>query len=348
MPDLKLIKNPGYVYDLMFVFYFKYNKDILPELFDLDEDEMEFFSEQMKLFEPISDDLYIFFRIISSKRCFFTANYFDSHASTFTTEYDLALVQREINDRDAFVKNVIKHYFDCLNDDQVNECMTSNKRMFDVIKKSDYDEKVKAKFYEFFIDPESYIRQLQYEIIAMDVQLSSYYERNYSKILDVYNELNSDLIEKECEFFGHNMADKMNRSNVCISFCLLNKRLVRFSYQQDATIYLMGVDFRASLERLRNKYIDVSPERFGAALADPSRVKMLEVMRQRGECTCKELEEALGIPASTTYHHITALEKSRAVEARIRKKTMIYKINRKYFSDMIEYLKKFLESAEDQ
>lgn len=348
MPDLKLIKNPGYVYDLFFLFYCKYNMELIPEKFEATEKDMKYFSEVFKLFEPISDDLYIFFRLTPSKRCFFTVNYFHNYSKVFTTEYDLAFIQREISDHDSFVRNVIKHYFEELDDNEVNECMKSNKYLFEFIKKSDYDDKLKSKLYEFFIEPESYIRLLQYELMAKDIQLSSYYERNYSKILDVYNELNCELLEERFAFLGHNSADKKDRSNICVSFCLLNKNLVQFSYPPHATLYLLGIDYLSSIEHLKKKRIDLIPEQFGAALSDANRVKMLDVILQKGKCTCKDLEMALEIPASTAYHHVSTLERCGAVKATIVKKSMFYSIDRKYFSAIIEYFKKFSESAENQ
>ena len=348
MPDLRLIKNPGYVYDLIFLFYYKYNMDLLPEKFEATEEEMKYFSEELKVFEPISDDLYIFFRLTSSKRCFFTVNYFHNYAKVFTTEYDLAFLQKEINDHASFIRNVVNHYFEELDGDELNECLKSNKYLFDYIKKSDYDDKLKSKLYEFFIDPESYIHSLQYELMAKDIQLSSYYERNYSKILDLYNELNCELLEEKFSFLGHNIGDKTNRSNICLSFCLLNKNLVQFSYQPHATLYLIGIDYHSSIEHLRKKRIDLIPEQFGAALSDANRVKMLDVIFQKGECTCKELEVALGLPASTAYHHVSTLERCGVVKARYVKKSMFYSIDRKYFSAIIEYFKKFSESTENK
>ena len=348
MPDLKLIKNPGYVYDLMFLFYYKYNADLIPEIFEADEEQMQYFSENVKLFEPISDDLYIFFRVTPSKRCFFTVNYFNNYSKIFTTEYDLAFIQKEINDHDLFIRNVIKHYFEELDDNEVNEYMKSNKYLFEIIKKSDYDDKLKSKLYEFFIDPDSYIRLLQYELMAKDVQLSSYYERNYLRILDVYNGLKYEELEEKFGFLGHSVGDKMNRENVFISFCLLNKNLLFFGYQPHATLYLIGVDYLSSIEYLRKKRIDLIPEQFGAVLSDTTRVKMLNIILEKGECTCKELEVALSIPASTAYHHVSALERCGAVEGAIVKKSMLYRINRKYFSSIIEYFKKFSESTENK
>lgn len=347
MPDLKLIKNPGYVYDLVFLFYYKYNADIFPEIFEVDEEEIQYFSENFKLFEPISDDLYIFFRFTSSKRCFFTNNYFYNYTKVFTTEYDLAFLQKELNDYDSVIKNVIKHYFEELDDNEVIECMRSNKHMFEIIKKSNYDDKLKSKLYEFFIDPEAYICLLQYELMAKDIQLSSYYEKNYSKILDVYNGLNFEMLEEKFAFLNHNMDDKMNRSNICISFCILNKNLLSFSYQPHATLYLIGFDYLSSLEKIRKNRIDLAPEKFGSALSDANRVKMLEVILQKGKCTCKELEMALGVPASTAYHHVSTLERCGLVKARSSKKSMFYSIDRKYFTQIIEYFKKFSESAEN-
>ena len=348
MPDLKLIKNPGYVYDLMFLFYYKFNADLIPETFEATEEDMEYFSENVKLFDPIPDDLYIFFRLAPSNRCFFTVNYFNNYAKVFTTEYDLDFLQKQISDHDSFIRNVIKHYFEELDDIEVNECMGSNKHLFEIIKKSEYDDKFKSKLYEFFIAPESYIRLLQYELMSKDIQLSSYYERNYSKILDVYNGLKCEALEEEFVFLGHNVGDKINKENVFISFCLLNKNLLYFGDQPHATLYLIGVDYLSSIEHLRKKHIDLIPEQFGAALSDATRVKMLDVILEKGECTCKELSAALGIPASTAYHHVSTLERCGAVEAAIVRKSILYRINRKYFSSIIDYFKKFSESTENK
>lgn len=348
MPDLKLIKNPGYVYDLMFLFYYKYNADILPEVFHASEENMQWFSEEMKIFEPISDDLYIFFRVLPSKRCFFTINYFDNYSSAFKIDYDLAFLQKKISNYDLFIRNVINHYFENLDIDQINECMRSNKYIFDVIKKSDYDDKLKAKLYEFFIDPESYIHLLQYELIAKDIQLSSYYEKNYSKILDAYNELNFELLQERTEFIIKDIFYKTDPVNTCLSFCLLNKNLIRFSNHQDGIIYLLGVDYLSSIEVSRKKYITPDLEQFGSALADATRVKMLNIILQKGRCTRKELETELGIPASTAYHHVSILEKSGLVWANIAKKTQVYSIDSGYFSVVIDYLKRFLEQSEKQ
>ena len=57
-----------------------------------------------------------------------------------------------LGDHDLFVKNVLKHYFDELGENEVYECLDSEKYLFEVIKKSNYDDKLKARLYEFFID----------------------------------------------------------------------------------------------------------------------------------------------------------------------------------------------------
>ena len=335
-------------HDLIFLFYYKYNVDLIPEIFEADEKDMEYFSEQIKHFDPIADDLYIFFRVSSSKRCFFTVNYFHNYSKIHTTEYDLAFVQKEISDYDSFIKNVIKHYFEELDSQAVNECIKSKKHLFEIIKKSNYDDKLKSKLYEFFIDPVSYIRLLQYELMAKDIQLSSYYEKNYSKILDVYNELNCQSLEENLAFLEHKADDKINRNNVYLSFCLLNKNLVQINYQPHATLYLMGIDYLSSIHRLKKKRIDIIPEQFGAALSDSNRIKMLEVILQKGECTCKELETTLGVPASTAYHHVSTLERCGVVRAKIVGKSLYYSIDRKYFAALIEYFKRFAQCDENQ
>ena len=348
MPDLKLIKNPGYVYDLIFLFYYKYNVDQFPELLEANEEDMKYFSEKFRLFEPISDELYLFFRVATDKHCFFTLNYFHNYAKAFTTDYDLAFLQRELNDHDSFTKNVIKYYFEDLDEREVNECMASKKHLFEIVKGSEYDNTLKVRLYEFFMDPAFYIRLLQYELMAKDVQLSSYYERNYGQILNAYNELNYELLQERFGFLEHAEDDKLNQDRIYLSFCLLNKNLLQVRYYSAQTLFIIGIDYLCALARVKKKRVDLVPEQFGAALSDVNRVKMLEIILQKGECTCKELEAALGLAASTAYHHVSTLEKCGVVKTRIVKKSILYQINQKYFATVIEYFKKFLEPAEKQ
>ena len=347
MPDLKLIKNPGYTYDLLFLFYYKYNCDLIPALFEVDEEEMERFSEMGRLFEPISEDLYVFFRFVKPFRCFFTVNYFDNCFNAFIAKYDLDFVLKQLNDYDALIKNLIKHYFDELSEEQVNDCIASTKCMFEIIKKSSYDDKLKTKLYEFFIDPESHIRLLQYELMAKEVQLAAYYEKNYAKILNVYNELNFDLLVDQFSFLEDQKHSICKSDTMYLSFCLLNHRLVRRHVWGERTLLLLGVDFFASLQQLKKKRMDIVSEQFGAALSDATRVRMLEVIAQKGKCTCKMLAAELDLAPSTAYHHVSMLERCALVESNMVGKSFYYKINRKYFSALIDYFKKFAEPEEN-
>ena len=134
MPDLKLIKHPGYVYDLMFLFYYRFNAEQFAELYEATEADMEYFAANAKLFDPIPEDLCLFFKLAPNKLCFFTVNYFNNYAKSMTTEYDLAFVQKQISDHEAFIRNVIKHYFEDLDDAEVDACMASNKHLFAIVK----------------------------------------------------------------------------------------------------------------------------------------------------------------------------------------------------------------------
>lgn len=343
MPDLKLIKNPGYVFDLLFLLHYNYNADEYAERFDRTKEEMDYFAEQVKLFDPAPDDLYVFFKWVNGKNCFLTTYYFHCYSNILTTEYDLAFLQKAISDYDTFIKNMINYYFEELDDGEVNKSIESKQYLFDIVKKSNYDDKLKLKLYEFFMDPEPYIRTLQYELMAKEVQLSSYYEKNYSKILDVYNEMNYDLLCKRLEFFDHFKDERVNRNNMYVSFCLLNKRLLYFSYHSHATLCLFGVDYHSCIEQFKNKSIDLMPELFGAALSDVNRVKMLDIILEKGECTCKELEETLGLSASTTYHHLSTLVKCDVLYTKNLKKSVYYRIRPGYFEAAIEYFKKFCQ-----
>jgi predicted transcriptional regulator len=198
------------------------------------------------------------------------------------------------------------------------------------------------------MDPDSHIRTLQYELMAKSVQLSAYYEKNYSRILDVYNELNYDLICERCEFIDHFNNENIKHDNVYLSFCLLNIELLYFSYKPCATLLLFGVDYVSTLNRLKNNSFKLAPEKLGSALSDINRARILEIILEKGECTCKELEKELGLSASTTYHHLNTLCKCSVIYTKNMKKSVYYRINRVSFESAIEYLKKFCEDDKNQ
>ena len=57
-------------------------------------------------------------------------------------------------------------------------------------------------------------------------------------------------------------------------------------------------------------------ERIAKALADPTRVAVLEAIGQQDECPCQELRDAFPVSKGTISHHIKELVRAGLVDAR--------------------------------
>ena len=189
--SIKLLKEPGYINDLLFIFYFKFNTKLYAEdMFKHPDKEADIkeISSILSRFGNIPNDLYVFFHDIESGRIFISTFYFHRYKEKFPTEYDFHFMHRRLGNQNVIVRNLIKFYFVDLDDEAVEQCATSIHKISECIRDSKYSDEVKARLYEFFIDPSRYIQLLQYELMKKEALFSDYYKENYQKILDLYNQ----------------------------------------------------------------------------------------------------------------------------------------------------------------
>ena len=82
MPNIKVLKDPGFLYDLNYLFYVKFNTQLCVDSL-ADETKKEaykkYLEETLKNFGDISDDLYVFYHAIKNGRCFITTYYLDPY-----------------------------------------------------------------------------------------------------------------------------------------------------------------------------------------------------------------------------------------------------------------------------
>ena len=347
MSKIILLKDPGYLYDLNFIFCLKFNKPLyignLPK--DMQEQTAQFFDEISELFSGIPNDLYVFFHAIDNGRAFLPTFYFNPYQEQFPTTYNCKFLLEELSDQNRLIRNVIRFYFYNLDEEAVEQCATSLNQIFSCIKKSDYSIEEKNKLYEFFVEPSSYIQTLQYELITKESMLSAYYKEHYQKIIDAFNETTYNLL---CEQLNGLMELKFLENtdqNLYTSYCLLNKYcVVQFCHNKCVTV-LMGCEYVSMINAVKNAKPRADLYGLGTALGDENRVKILQFINENREITCKDLEKAFSFSGSTAYHHISIMTKSGLVQTRNEGKTLLYSINKNYVADIINILNKLLKKG---
>ena len=339
MNKIQLLKEPGYIYDLIFIFYVKFNNELCLSL--LPDDKKSEYMVSIKgistRFGEIPDDLYVFFHAIEKRNAFLPTFYFNPYKEDFTTSYNFKFLLNALSDQNKLIRNLIKFYFYDLDNESIDECMNNVTKLFYHIKNSHYSNAEKNKLYEFFINPAPYIQTLQFELLEKDALLSEYYKNNYQKILDIYNETTYDeLVNQLCSLRNLSFINE-NGETLYTSYCLLNKYVISLHYLKIGVASLLGCDYISLIDN-KEKIKNPNLGDFCFALCEESRVKILQFLFERGEASCKDLEKEFTFSGSTAYHHITIMTRLGLVKTRNEGKTIFYSVNDRYVYEIIYIL----------
>ena len=188
MSQIQFIKEPGYIYDLFFIFSLNFNKEhYLTNYINYDKSSENTANLKQILvdFAPIPDELLPFFYMKDNNKNFMSEFYYEPYESEFTTTYNLTTVQTALTNYGQVIENLIKYYFTDISDKSLEECKNSVVAIGKLIKNSNYNSDLKSNLYSFFLDPIPVIQKLSYEFISKDFLLSQMFEKNYKLISEL-------------------------------------------------------------------------------------------------------------------------------------------------------------------
>lgn len=346
MKNVKFITEPGYVYDLLFLFVLHFNKDFcLTNMINYNQsaEDTEYLNHMYMEYESISDDLLPFFYIQEDGRCFMTENYFDPYESFFTTTFNLNTIQDALGNYDEVISRVLKFYFRDTDEKKLAECTNSIISISHLIKESKYNDTVKSSLYGFFIDPIPTIQKLSYELMTKDLQLSQQYEKNFRKLSELQQQFDLATVSDKWKQgrITSSYLDSFNRFYV--SFCLINKTCLRALFQPPQITLILGIDYLSSLDCFISQNEAPELDAFGNALAEKNRVEILELLRRKGEITIRDIEQELGFTGTNAYYHLSLMIKANMVKTRNQGRTVLYSINKRHFDTVRDMLSKYTE-----
>lgn len=344
MSNIKLLRDPGFIYDLFFLFNLKFNtKSYIDRLNNGKSvtENTKYCNSILEQFGEIPEELLVFFNAARSNVSLMTKYYFMDYKNEFAKGFGFDFVQSALNDRDQMIRNVIRFYFYDANEEDLDDYVASPRNLFAAIKASSYSSEVKTSLYEFFHDPDYYINLLRYELMQKEVQLSEYYKGNYQKIIESYNNTTIDVLKKASRELGDYNFIGSETEVVNLSYCLISNYLICFLMSGAEVMSLLGCDYVSAMGWSYNKIEEIKLDEFGNAIGDISRAKILWFIREQGEATCKDLEKEFDFSGSTAYHHITLMTRVGVLKTRNEGKTVFYSINQKYFDAAIGVMNMF-------
>ena len=343
MYNIEFLKEPGYVYDLLHIFIFHFNKDNLNNYinFDKSTENMEFFNRLQFEFTDIPQELFVFFYRKEEGRCFLPQYCYYDNVEKYQADFQFEHMQDDLLDTEKMVTRMIQFYFPKLSDEEVQKYRKNLKLLVQLIDESQYSDYVKEKLCVFFVNYEWIIKKLNFELISKEAQLKFYYERNYKLIADFQNALDfSDFAFKVFKDFGNEYRYNENNT-VYISPCIVNKNCIVNCFLEDSAIAIMGIDAESSLESLKNQRRLVDLDVFGTAVSEKNRIGIIDALLVRDELSMRDIERMFEISSTNAYYHLNLMLKANIILSRNQGRTMLYSLNREYFDTLIGALKKY-------
>lgn len=348
MRNIKFLKEPGFVFDLFFLFTLHFNKEYcLTNYINYSKstEDTSYYNSVLNDFPPISEELILFFYLDEDKKSFMSKYYFEPYKELFSSEsYNISVVQDALSNYELVLENLIRFYFKDIDESALLECKTSISAINKLIKESNYSGDVKSALYSFFIDPSPMIRRLSYELMEKEFALTQRYDNNSKRLNDLKESFNFELL---CEGLKNDKQQKVELTcfeNVYISFCIYNKNVVKNLFCDDSVISLLGFDYLDIIEYLaiqnRLPELDV----FGNAISEPNRINVLNLILERDEVTIKDLEQEFGFTGTNAYYHLSLMIKAGMLKTRNRGRTVLYSINKNYFQVLCDILGKYYKS----
>lgn len=344
MRSIKFLKEPGYIFDLFFLFVLNFNKEYCLSNYinyDKSSEDTNYFKNLLNDFPPISDELILFFHLMDNKKCFMTTYYFDPYHKDFTSgKYNISVVQEALNDYEQVTENLIRFYFKDIDDETLQKCKNSLPLINQLIKNSSYNSDIKSALYSFFIEPAPILRRLSYELMEKDFNLNQKYNNNpkYAELQETFDfEFVSDGLGNDI----NTTADFETFHTFYSSFCIFNKNIIKTILLDNIVILLLGSDYKDIIKVLSAQQKAPELETFGNAISETNRINVLNYILNMEEITIKDLEQEFGFTGTNAYYHLSLMIKAGLLKTRNRGRTVLYSINKDYFQRLCETLSKY-------
>lgn len=352
MRKVECIEEFGRMYDLCSLFRYCFSREFLRTA-HADKEGLESmfdgYDELLARIPAIPEELRIFFTQTSNSKSLALCHFDPQQKKNYIfRKYTLETVKKIPEDCDRIKKWVIRHYFPELDDAEREECEASVAAISRRIRQSDYDDSIKSGLYAFFIEPEAILHKLAEELLAKDAFLREEYARAAEKLAELRAEFDFEWVIRSLLTPERAETVLCAEREAIVSFMLFEKREFVYRNMPEGLVLLLGCEYRRLLEELRGKTTAPKLEDFGQAMSDPNRVAILELIRERGVVTVRDVEQVVGLSGTNVYYHLTLLQKEGMLRRRSRGKAAAFSLDTEYFKGLCKELETFTKQPEPQ
>lgn len=344
----KYTKEPGYIYDLLFILVLYYNKDLWVKRFvntDKGQADIEFYTEILNKFPPFPEELKPFFYLKDGSVCLLSMRYFQKNLPMFFNGHGVEILYKDISDADKMKTNIAKFFINSdINSDNIKNY--SDLELIKTLFKNNLPEDIKRTIVLTLMDTQTYCDKLIEVLMSIEKMLSEYYRENYDLIPALCETVTPEMIEASFRN-GQGSEYSLNGRELVVSACIIHINVFRFSFlnidNESKTGVIIGINGQSYMECMGSlmNFIDVSL--YGKILSDANRIKVLEMLSSKGELFTGEIAQALGAALPSTYYHLEMMVGAKMLKSRSEGRAVYYSINYDYFTDAAAEIKKLIK-----
>lgn len=333
---IHFIKKAAFVFDLSFLFFLYFNKDLCfskeERFFQPTEENRKHVETLLSMISPIPPELYLFFYKSNSSKVFFTEQLFHSQHSCFADEtYDLSTILKTITtQKDELNNNLFRYYFEGQNLPNWNEAQERLRYINQLIRKSDYNSTLKNSLYAFFIDPESIWNTLKKQLLEKANLLTEYYKENTLLLQKLSHGFETETTLKGLKYLGNLNIDTVEQ--IYVSFTLCNSYLFLYYMNNNKLLLFLGAYYQEMIADIIKQSENPDLLLLGNVLSDNTRLQMIRFIARKKEVSVKDIQDEFGFTAANSYYHLNKMQNSGMLLTRNQGRKVLYRINQIYFN----------------
>lgn len=342
--ELDYYRDIAYLQDLFYIFHAHFNSEsIVGSLSKRGIDESEHIAAINERFAPIPDDLHIFFALKPHGRALMSFTYFS--CADFTRPQDISFVDLLPKLRDT--ADLSRKLFGFWLADAEFDC-SDIRSLSRAIDSSGLDERVKRELYSFAADPERYADLLIKTLAEKEKLLAEYYSEFNGRIASAKAGFDEKAVE---EIFEHlHLKPQKAAESLNYSVSLLNRYVIwahGTENENDPVTLLVGTDYKEILRKKKTP-VNIDLLLLGDVLSEPNRISVLDLARELGEITLKDVERRLNCTGSTAHYHVTMMLRAQMLTVRGNGRTLYYRINDEYFRNAAAIFERYCNDEKEQ
>ena len=345
MANVRFLKDPGFLYDLFFLFVLRFNKeDCLKNCVSRNnkEADIEYYNKLDSELGELSDKLLPFFYLKEDGKCFMVRLYDKMQAQNSIETCDFSSVVAELEKTDLLISQLIHFYFPETCQETTVNYKTSYVDVARLIDNSAYSAEVKSALYSFFLSPERIIQKLICELTVRKQSLSQLYEKHLDEILKLYERFDSEKVFSVLASSGEQEKSPSSTDELYVSFCIVVKNCIKLYAYDSFALLMLGSQYETKIDDLLTQNQRPALDLLGAILSEANRIELLDLVAKKGEVTIHDIEEELGMAGTNAYYHISMMLRAGMVKTRNRGRTLLYSFNEEYFVSVANELLRYI------